>query len=61
MPQDHIVFTIEKVVNALEDSHFHAFYHDFGRLLITLKSSGCSAICLLTRYLLWAKDRKNDD
>nr|WP_162012907.1 transposase [Streptococcus sp. S784/96/1] len=31
MPQDHIVFTIEKVVNALEDSHFHAFYHDFGR------------------------------
>ncbi len=31
MPPDHIVFTIEKVVNALEDSHFHAFYHDFGR------------------------------
>ena len=31
LPQDHIVFTIEKVVNALEDRHFHAFYHDFGR------------------------------
>ena len=31
LPQDHIVFTIEKVVNALEDSHFHAFYHNFGR------------------------------
>ena len=30
-PQDHIVFTIEKVVNELDDSHFHAFYHDFGR------------------------------
>ena len=31
LPQDHIVFTIEKVVNALDDSHFHAFYHAFGR------------------------------
>ena len=31
LPQDHIVFTIEKVVNALEDSHFHAFYHNFCR------------------------------
>ena len=31
LPQDHLVFTIEKVVNSLEDSHFHAFYHDFGR------------------------------
>ena len=31
LPQDHLVFTIEKVVNALEDRHFHAFYHDFGR------------------------------
>lgn len=31
LPQDHIVFTIEKVVNALEYSHFHAFYHNFGR------------------------------
>lgn len=31
LPQDHIVFTIEKVVNALEDSRFHAFYHNFGR------------------------------
>ena len=31
LPQDHIVFTIEKVVNALDDSHFHAFYHVFGR------------------------------
>ena len=31
LPQDHIFFTIEKVVNALEYSHFHAFYHNFGR------------------------------
>ena len=31
LPQDHLVFTIEKVVNSLEDSHFHAFYHNFGR------------------------------
>ena len=30
-PQDHLVFTIEKVVNTLEDHHFHAFYHAFGR------------------------------
>ena len=31
LPQDHLVFTIEKVVNTLEDCHFHAFYHNFGR------------------------------
>lgn len=31
LPQDQLVFTIEKVVNTLEDSHFHAFYHAFGR------------------------------
>ena len=31
LPQDHIVFTTEKVVNALNDSHFHAFYQAFGR------------------------------
>ena len=31
LPQDHLVFTIEKVVNALEKRHFHAFYHNFGR------------------------------
>ena len=31
LPQDHLVFTIEKVVNTLEDRHFHAFYHAFGR------------------------------
>jgi len=30
-PQDHLVFTIEKVVNTLEDCHFHAFYHAFAR------------------------------
>ncbi len=23
LPQDHLVFTIEKVVNTLEDCHFH--------------------------------------
>ena len=31
LPQEHLVFTIEKVVNTLKDSHFHAFYHAFGR------------------------------
>lgn len=31
LPQDHLVFTIEEVVNTLEDHHFHAFYHAFGR------------------------------
>ncbi|HEU6065053.1 TPA: transposase [Streptococcus pneumoniae] len=31
LTQDHLVFTIEKVVNTLEDCHFHAFYHAFGR------------------------------
>ena len=31
LPQDHLVFTIEKVVNSLEDHHFHDFYHEFGR------------------------------
>ena len=30
LPQDHLVFTIEKVVNTLEDCHFDAFYHAFG-------------------------------
>ena len=30
LPQEHLVFTIEKVVNTLEDCHFHAFYHAFG-------------------------------
>ena len=33
LPQDHLVFTIEKVVNTLEDRHFHTFYHAFGRRL----------------------------
>ena len=30
LPQEHLVFTIEKVVNTLDDCHFHAFYHAFG-------------------------------
>ena len=30
LPQDHLVFTIEKVVNILEDHLFHDFYHEFG-------------------------------
>lgn len=25
LPQDHLVFTIEKVVNTLEERHFYAF------------------------------------
>ena len=37
LPQDHLVFTIEKVVNTLEDCHFHAFYHAFGRPSYHLK------------------------
>ncbi|CIR47997.1 transposase IS663-like [Streptococcus pneumoniae] len=31
LPQDHLVFTIEQVVNTLEERHFHVFYHAFGR------------------------------
>lgn len=31
LPSNHIVFTIEEVVNDLEDSHFQAFYQDLGR------------------------------
>ncbi|CAM3245611.1 Transposase [Streptococcus pluranimalium] len=31
LPQDHIVFTIEKVVNELEEDGFDDFYHTFGR------------------------------
>lgn len=31
LPQDHIVFTIEKVINDLEDDCFSNFYHEFGR------------------------------
>ncbi len=31
LPQDHIVFTIEKVVNELEEDCFDDFYHTFGR------------------------------
>ena len=30
LPQDHLVFTIEKVLNTLEDSHFPIFYHASG-------------------------------
>ncbi len=31
LPQDHIVFTIEKVVNELGEDCFDDFYHTFGR------------------------------
>ncbi len=31
LPQNHVVFTIEQVVNELKDAHFQAFYHNFGR------------------------------
>ena len=30
LPQDYLVFTIEKVMNTLEDSRFYALCHDFG-------------------------------
>lgn len=57
LPQDHLVFTIEKVVNTLEDSHFHAFYHAFGRPSYHPKILGiCSSICLFTRDFLWSKN-----
>lgn len=31
LPLNHVVFTIEQMVNELEDVHFQDFYHDFGR------------------------------
>ncbi|HGJ5965545.1 transposase IS663-like [Streptococcus pneumoniae] len=31
LPQDHLVFTIEKVVNTLEERHFYTSYHAFDR------------------------------
>ncbi|CJN43428.1 transposase [Streptococcus pneumoniae] len=31
LAQDHLVFTIEKVVNTLEERHFYTSYHAFGR------------------------------
>ncbi len=31
LPQDHMVFTIEKVVNELGEDCFDDFYHTFGR------------------------------
>ncbi len=31
LPQDHMIFTIEKVVNELEEDCFDVFYHTFGR------------------------------
>ncbi|CAM3239300.1 Transposase InsH N-terminal domain-containing protein [Streptococcus pluranimalium] len=31
LPQDHMVFTIEKVVDELEEDCFDDFYHTFGR------------------------------
>lgn len=37
LPQDHIVFTIEKVINELEEDCFATFYPDFGRPSYHLK------------------------
>lgn len=31
LPQGYLVFTIEKVMNTLEDSRFYTLCHDFGR------------------------------
>lgn len=31
LPQNHLVFTIEKIVNELENSIFNSFYHENGR------------------------------
>ena len=30
LPQDYLIFTIEKAMNTLEDSRFYALCHDFG-------------------------------
>ena len=49
LPQGHIVFTIEKVVNTLEERHFHAFYHNFGRPSYHPKM--LLAALLFTRFL----------
>ncbi len=49
LPQDHMVFTIEKVVDELEEDCFDDFYHTFGPHLITLKC------CYLLSYSLILK------
>ena len=56
LPQDHLVFTIEKVVNTLEDCHFDAFYHSFGQPSYHPKNVCIySFIFLFTRDFLWSR------
>ena len=43
----------EKVVNALEERHFHAFYHDFG---CTFYHPKMLLATLLFAYFLWTKN-----
>ncbi|MFU2164994.1 hypothetical protein ACMZ6Z_09540 [Streptococcus pluranimalium] len=61
LPQNHVVFTIEKVVNALEDSHFRTFYHDFGRPSYHPKMLLATLLFAYSQGGVWAKNRKNDD
>lgn len=56
LPQDHLVFTIEKVVNTLEERHFYTSYHAFGRPSYHPKACIYSSICLFTRDFLWSKN-----
>lgn len=38
LPHNHLVFTVEKVVNELDDSLFKGFYHEEGRPSVWKKS-----------------------
>ena len=59
LPQDHLVFTIEKVVNSLDDSHFHAFYHAFGRPSYHPKMLVATLLFAYSQGIF--SGRKNDD
>lgn len=57
LPQDYLVFTIEKVMNTLEDSRFYALCHDFGcPPYPSLNAFSYSSIRLFTRNFLWIKN-----
>lgn len=57
LPQDYLVFTIEKVMNTLEDSRFYALCHDFGcPPYPPLNTFSYSSIRLFTRNFLWIKN-----
>lgn len=57
LPQGYLVFTIEKVMNTLEDSRFYVLCHDFGRPPYPpLNTFRYSSIRLFTRNFLWIKN-----